>query len=444
MRADLILGSKTEIPYWANWLGVWAIEEQAARRLLRSAERLDVAAHLASVRTEALDEATRDEYAIVDDVAIITISGPILKHRPSFSAGCSSIELRRLVSRAVNDATVRGIVLHVDSPGGTVAGTKELADAIAKANQVKPVMAYACDLMASAAYWISSQAGRIEAGPTSLVGSIGALSVVEDSSAAAAKAGIIVHLVRTGEFKGAGMPGTPITEPMLAELQRTTDQFQAFFQEAVVTGRGLTPEQYAAVSDARVHLAADALALGLIDQVASFEDAFDRFVASLPDSQATDPRAAAAANREESALMSDVQPATIAQLKSEFPASTAEFRERCLEAGMTIDQARASYCKVLEARIETLQTAQPKVGVAASKIGGRRAQMPEEDEQKAEDEEEDSASDPVAAWDLALSREVKACHGDRVKATQRLARRSPKLREAMVAAVNARAGRRRR
>ncbi len=456
MRADLILGATADIPYWANWLGVWAIEEQAARQLLRAAERLDLPSHLADYRSDTLAEAGSDDYVIVDDVAIISISGPIMKHRPSFGAGCSSVVTRRLIARALNDATVRGIVLHIDSPGGTVAGTKELADAIAKANATKPVMAYACDCMASAAYWIASQAGRIEANPISLIGSIGTLMVLQDSSAEAQQQGVIVHLVRTGAFKGAGVPGTPIGPEILADVQRLTDQSQEFFRAAVVTGRGMSDEQYAAVADARVHLAAEAQSLGLIDQVASFEEAFDRFTASLaPGGAGSDPSAAAAANREESATMSDVQPATIAQLKSELPASTAEFRERCLEAQMTIDQARAAYCKVLEAKIETLSSAPPKSGVAAVKLRtGRRAEgMPEEEEKTAEDpmvpgeedeDEEEMGGDPVARWDALLSREVKACHGDRAKATSRLAHRHPQLREAMVAAVNARAGRQRR
>ncbi|MFX8577776.1 S49 family peptidase, partial [Acinetobacter baumannii] len=80
----------------------------------------------------------------------------------------------------MNTASVRGILLDVDSPGGEVAGLAELAEFIAEAAKEKPIYAVANSLMASAAYWMSSGATRIYAAPNSAVGSIGVVTAHVD------------------------------------------------------------------------------------------------------------------------------------------------------------------------------------------------------------------------------------------------------------------------
>ena len=147
------------------------------------------AAGTASFRTEA--DQLRGYEITETGVAVIAISG-ILEKRQTH-------HVRSLLRNATEDERVVGILLVIDSPGGTVAGTADLAASIRSAAKVKPVHAFVEDLAASAAYWAASQAGKVFANTnTAMVGSIGTYAVLIDSSEMANKAGIKVHVIRAG------------------------------------------------------------------------------------------------------------------------------------------------------------------------------------------------------------------------------------------------------
>lgn len=203
-------------------------------------------------------------------VARIGITGQMTKGESSFG-GASTVRTRQAIRRAVQDDGVRAILLHIDSPGGTVAGTADLAADVRAANEEKPVYTYFDDLGCSAAYWVGSQARHIAAGPTALVGSIGTVAVVEDSSGAMDRAGIKVHVVSTGKHKGAFADGAPITDEQLEALQVEVDDLNDHFLAGVAEGRHMTIEQVQGVADGRVHIASKAKDLGLIDAVQSLD-----------------------------------------------------------------------------------------------------------------------------------------------------------------------------
>jgi signal peptide peptidase SppA len=207
-----------------------------------------------------------------DGIAVIGIQGPMFKGPSKFSEADSSA-LRRGVREAAQSADVRGILLAIDSPGGTVAGTDDLATEVRAASKLKPVHAFIEDLGASAAYWVASQAKKITATPTSLIGSIGTLAVVEDSSGLAQMEGVVVHVVSTGAFKGAFVDGAPVLPEHLTDLQEQVDALNMHFLAAVQSGRRLSGDKLSAVSDGRLHIAEAAQSLKLIDSVGSFEDA---------------------------------------------------------------------------------------------------------------------------------------------------------------------------
>jgi len=221
----------------------------------------------------------RTGYSVQDGMAVISMAGPLLKYPTLLGAmlGCPSMsELTEQVRGAAGDSAVKGILLWVDSPGGTVAGVSDLADAVYSARREKPVVAYISDMGASAAYLVASQADRIYCDTDAMVGSIGVYSVVPDYSAMAEEEGITVHVIRSGEMKGAGQPGTVITEEQLADFQREVNQLNETFIDAVVRGRGgrgLSRERVLKLNDGRVHVGAHAKALGLVDGIMSFQDA---------------------------------------------------------------------------------------------------------------------------------------------------------------------------
>jgi signal peptide peptidase SppA len=205
-------------------------------------------------------------------VMIIPIEGTIMRAQSSFG-GTSSVQTRRILRDAVDNPKVKGIMLKIDSPGGTVAGTDELAADIKMVAGIKPIHAHVDGLMASAAFWTGAQASHITATRTSEIGSLGTVAVVHDMSKAAENEGIKVHVVSTGEFKGAFTPGSEVTEAHLANLQSTVDTLNGFFMSAVAEARGFDMTKTKSLFDGRTHLAANALEMGLIDGISGWLDA---------------------------------------------------------------------------------------------------------------------------------------------------------------------------
>jgi len=203
-----------------------------------------------------------------DGVAVVPIMGPMMKGSSKYPHA-NTIDARRAVRAAVRDEAVGAILLHIDSPGGggMVAGTAELADDVRRAGEQKPVVAYGEDLLASAAYWVASQARSISANKTAEVGSIGTVAVVEDTSGAAAMEGVTVHVVSTGAYKGAFSDGAPVTAQHLEYLAERVAELNGHFLGAVTAGRGLSGTALEAVSDGRVWGANTAKELGLVDAV---------------------------------------------------------------------------------------------------------------------------------------------------------------------------------
>ena len=250
----------------ADWTGPWAIEPQAGRELARLAKGTDWAAHLREPpRPQAAVEMAPGRKG--QSVAVVRLVGPMMKAESSFG-GASTIQTRRDVRQAAADPNVSAILLAIDSPGGTVAGTDDLASEVRKARRQKPVWAHIDDLCASAAYWVASQCDEVWANSdTALVGSVGTLSVVDDLSGAAEAAGVKTLVFRTGPLKGAGTAGEPVTDEQAGYFQGIVTDSQRAFDAAVRRGRGLTDAQLAAVKTGGVFLADEARRLKLIDGV---------------------------------------------------------------------------------------------------------------------------------------------------------------------------------
>jgi signal peptide peptidase SppA len=230
------------------------------------------AGNLPMLNTEEAEARSKPAASVTEDgIGLIDLSGMMMKGASKFG-NVDTVAVRQQVRAMANAPEVRGIVLRIDSPGGTFAGTDDLANEVARAAKVKPVYAQVEDLAASAAYYVASQASAIFSHAPGQIGSIGTMLVVEDTSGAAEASGVKVHVIRTGEFKAAVVDGAPVTDGTLEYLNERIKQVDAFFQSAVKKGRGLTEKQLAAVSDGRVWFAEEAKALRLIDGVQSMDE----------------------------------------------------------------------------------------------------------------------------------------------------------------------------
>jgi len=270
------------VPHIDQYFGVWAMEESRFRALYEHVNTVDLAAHMRAAKDDKL-YGDGPELTQWQNVAIIDIAGSIMKYRSSMLGGTSSIEARRILRQVTRADEIGAIMLRIDSPGGTVSGTPDLAQDVAKAAQVKPTHAYIEDMGASAAYWIASQATKVYANSAALVGSVGVFTVLEDFSEQAADMGVKVHVLRTGAFKGRTVPGIEIGGDYLAEAQRVIDTIGDEFVSAVANGRGISTEKARELADGRVHIASEAAKLGFIDGVKSFDEALQELAGNAGD-----------------------------------------------------------------------------------------------------------------------------------------------------------------
>jgi len=250
--------------------GLWMIEPYWMKQALNNLK--------AGIKPEF--KAIQDGFITTDDgIAIIDIAGPIVKGFSFF--GVSTMEIRNQMRQAASNSKVKAILMVIDSPGGMVAGTQQLADDIAAINKVKPVFAHIDDLGASAAFWLASQASLVTANPTAEIGSIGTVAVITDVSEMLENAGVKIHVVSTGEFKGAFTEGKEVTEAELQMLHERIDDINEFFLQAVETGRGIARDKLSKMADGRVHIAEKARIMGLIDSVMSFDDVLRQVTESV-------------------------------------------------------------------------------------------------------------------------------------------------------------------
>lgn len=219
------------------------------------------------------DQPPPKPYQVHGGTAIVPINGVMTKYSTSMSAlfgGTSTLRVQRQLSLAVADSEVERIILRIDSPGGNVDGTFDLANAIAKADKKKPVIAQAEDQCASGAQLLASQCRYTFANENAQMGSIGVLSRLVDSSKAAEASGVTVHRIATGKKKGIGMHGVPVTGEDVKAVQANADQYYALFRQKVAAGRGIT-EQSIDNLEAGWFIASEAKQYGLIDDVQDFE-----------------------------------------------------------------------------------------------------------------------------------------------------------------------------
>ena len=193
------------------------------------------------------DQASSSLLSVEDGVATVSISGPIIRKPDIFArvlmGATDSEEIGAAIQEAASRPDIKAVFLDIDSPGGTVAGTPEIAAAVSALDQKKPVYAFSSGLMASAAYWIASQARAIYATPSAQVGSIGVVQAVVDRSAAINAAGIKVEVFSVGKYKAMGAPGTPLTDDQRELIQSNLAEIAGEFHAAVLAkGRAIPPE----------------------------------------------------------------------------------------------------------------------------------------------------------------------------------------------------------
>ena len=193
------------------------------------------------------------------------------------SGGTSCEMFGRQFQAAMADPQIGAVILDVDSPGGAVNGVDELSSMIYGARGVKPVVAVANSLAASAAYWIATAAEELVVTPTGEVGSIGVLAAHEDDSEMFEKAGVKTTLISAGKYKTEGNPYEPLSDEARAYLQERVNDYYGLFVGAVARNRGVGVQAVRdGFGEGRVVGAKQAKAQGMVDRIGTLDDTIER------------------------------------------------------------------------------------------------------------------------------------------------------------------------
>lgn len=291
-------------------------------------------------------------YQVRNGVAVLPVYGVLAKRMnlvTEMSGGTSMQLLARDLKKALADPKVRSILLDVESPGGTVDGTQDLANLVLAARDSKPVVAYANGQMASAAYWIGSAASIIVAGETAQVGSIGVIAMHYDRSEQDQKLGVKRTAIYAGKFKRAGGDEQPLSAEDREYLQERVDDYYTLFLNSVAENRRVDAETaQKKMADGRIFVGKKALKAGLIDQIGNFDDALALARAKGGSMSQTREKLQAESPELFQALLAEgAASVTLESLLAQDPGAADKLRAEGREAGVKLERERAA--EILEA-----------------------------------------------------------------------------------------------
>jgi len=264
----------------------WMITEEKLEQIIAF---VDAKIQCRNIEFEAVNKGEKLE-AVSGGIGVLPINGVISYRANMFtrSSGGTSIDnLTQQFRSLMSDPNVGSIVLNIDSPGGSTYGIQEFAAEVSKAKTVKPIVAIANPIAASAAYWIASAASKIVCIPSGMVGSIGCVLCRSDDSAADEASGIKHTIISAGKYKAEGYG--PITDDETANLQALVDSYYNDFVGAVAKNRGTTASAVkSGYGQGRVVRASEAIEQKMIDKVSTLDDVVRELTAkkSLQDKRA--------------------------------------------------------------------------------------------------------------------------------------------------------------
>ena len=212
-------------------------------------------------------------------IAVIYAAGNIVEEDDPNNI--SGDRFANIIAKVRADSTVKAVVLRVNSPGGTVLAASKIKEEIDLTRAVKPVVASYGEYAASGGYWISNSCDHIFSGATTLTGSIGCFSAIPEFSKTV-KNVAHVNVVPVNSHKHSDMVSLmrPFNEEETRLMQDYVDDIYTRFVNIVAEGRGMTYEAVDEIAQGRVWTGADALKLGLVDELGTLEDAI-AYAASL-------------------------------------------------------------------------------------------------------------------------------------------------------------------
>lgn len=181
-----------------------------------------------------------------------------------------------------DDDSISGVILQVDSPGGSVVASDEIAAAVRKVSDSgKPVVAWMREVAASGGYYVSANADRIVAHPQTMTGSIGVILELANVTGLADKVGYKEVVIKSGKLKDMGSPFRDLTAEERQVLQRLINEAYVSFVGTVAAGRDMSTSAVRKLADGRIYTGEQARALGLVDDLGDRTTAYDAMADEL-------------------------------------------------------------------------------------------------------------------------------------------------------------------
>ncbi|MEW6271228.1 MAG: signal peptide peptidase SppA [Thermodesulfobacteriota bacterium] len=196
-------------------------------------------------------------------VAIVPLEGEIQR----------SDDFVETLDAIADNARVGAVVVRINSPGGAVAPSQEMYDAVRRLVETKPVVASLGAVAASGGYYVASAADVVVASPGTMTGSIGVIMQIANVRGLLDKLGVETTTVTAGKWKDMGSPFRTLTSEERTMLQQMADQVHTQFIDAVAAGRKLDPERAREIADGRIYTGEEAQQVGLVDELGGLEDA---------------------------------------------------------------------------------------------------------------------------------------------------------------------------
>ncbi len=192
---------------------------------------------------------------LAPSIAVIPIKGGIDSN--------AAAEITKVLKKVDKDSNIRAIILEINSPGGTVVASKEIATAVK--NTGKPVVAWIREEGASGAYWVASAADKIVADQGSITGSIGVTGSYLEFSGLFGKYGVTYNSLTSGQYKDTGSPYKNISNSERSYLLGLINALKIQFVQAVAENRNLSFDYVDSLANGRVFLGTEAQNYKLVD-----------------------------------------------------------------------------------------------------------------------------------------------------------------------------------
>lgn len=214
-----------------------------------------------------------DAYSSKNNIAVLYATGEIVD---GASTGINYQKLVPIITQLADDDNVKGLVLRVNSPGGSAFGSDQIGEALDYfQSKKKPLAVSMGDYAASGGYWISCGADRIFADPLTITGSIGIFGLIPNVKGLADKFGVNLETVATNPEANFPTLYSPMDEKQLAIMQKYVDNGYNRFIKRVAKGRKMSETRVRQIAEGRVWNAMKAKEIGLVDELGSLNNAIE-------------------------------------------------------------------------------------------------------------------------------------------------------------------------